>query len=391
MLFALSIYPYISLKLTPLIFRASTDVSRSPYRSSSAICLLLQTPTTRRSKYCSRVRRLLHSQGLRKAEILALSMWSANKPRSTLFHLSLASKHVGGHRPRDRLSRPLRLLVSEPMTRASAAAARSFVLSRPDIHKHQQRLVCHERVRSLTPARNKDNTSPFHFSPAPIMSRPSLLFLPHTHGAMKCDRGLKRAEVRPRLTPNAECHVGEGFLSVVVPAYNEGDGVKLTLSTIEELAEVCAEGVAVVALGCILSAEISCSPAHVPPLPYVDLVWRKLFPERVAVRATGCMCEATTRVMFLSSPRCVVDAHDAPSTTHVRVVEVYPNFLLRHTSKHILLRSLTPAARANMGPKNGCRRLALPKISPLFRTSRVSRSSLSTPVARTTRWKRLPP
>eukprot|EP00752_Nemacystus_decipiens_P001225 g1224.t2 len=49
--------------------------------------------------------------------------------------------------------------------------------------------------------------------------------------------GLKRAEVGPRLTPNAECHVGEGFLSVVVPAYNEGDGVKLTLATIDELAE----------------------------------------------------------------------------------------------------------------------------------------------------------
>eukprot|EP00903_Cladosiphon_okamuranus_P016694 g15390.t2 len=51
--------------------------------------------------------------------------------------------------------------------------------------------------------------------------------------------GLKRAEVRPnkRLTPNAESHVGEGFVSVVVPAYNEGDGVKLTLATIDDLAE----------------------------------------------------------------------------------------------------------------------------------------------------------
>lgn len=51
-------------------------------------------------------------------------------------------------------------------------------------------------------------------------------------------RGLKRAEVGQRLTPNTECHVGEGFVSVVVPAYNEGDGVKLTLATIDELAEV---------------------------------------------------------------------------------------------------------------------------------------------------------
>ncbi|CAN0424487.1 unnamed protein product, partial [Ectocarpus sp. 13 AM-2016] len=49
--------------------------------------------------------------------------------------------------------------------------------------------------------------------------------------------GLRRAEAGPRLVPNAECHVGEGFVSVVVPAYNEGDGVKLTLATIDELAQ----------------------------------------------------------------------------------------------------------------------------------------------------------
>ncbi|CAB1121429.1 unnamed protein product [Ectocarpus sp. CCAP 1310/34] len=49
--------------------------------------------------------------------------------------------------------------------------------------------------------------------------------------------GLRRAEAGPRLVPNTECHVGEGFVSVVVPAYNEGDGVKLTLATIDELAQ----------------------------------------------------------------------------------------------------------------------------------------------------------
>lgn len=70
------------------------------------------------------------------------------------------------------------------------------------------------------------------------MSRLSLSSLPHAHGAVGCGRGLKRAEVGPRLTPNSECHVGEGFVSVVVPAYNEGDGVKLTLATIDELAQV---------------------------------------------------------------------------------------------------------------------------------------------------------
>lgn len=85
---------------------------------------------------------------------------------------------------------------------------------------------------------------------------------------MGSGRGLKRAEVRPRLTPNAECHVGEGFVSVVVPAYNEGDGVKLTLATIDELAEVRmhtrvrtahARAIAV-ALACFLSGEVSRSP-----------------------------------------------------------------------------------------------------------------------------------
>ena len=46
-------------------------------------------------------------------------------------------------------------------------------------------------------------------------------------------------EKLPRLSPPTECHLGEGFVSVVVPAYNEGDGIKLTLSTIDEQAKVC--------------------------------------------------------------------------------------------------------------------------------------------------------
>lgn len=48
---------------------------------------------------------------------------------------------------------------------------------------------------------------------------------------------LKREKLTPTLTPPTECHVGEGLVSVVVPAYNEGDGIKLTLSTIDELAQ----------------------------------------------------------------------------------------------------------------------------------------------------------
>lgn len=43
---------------------------------------------------------------------------------------------------------------------------------------------------------------------------------------------------KPTLTPATECHLGQGLVSVVVPAYNEGDGIKLTLSTIDELAQV---------------------------------------------------------------------------------------------------------------------------------------------------------
>lgn len=53
------------------------------------------------------------------------------------------------------------------------------------------------------------------------------------------DRALKREkEQAVELTPPTECHVGKGLVSVVVPAYNEGDGIKLTLTTIDELAQV---------------------------------------------------------------------------------------------------------------------------------------------------------
>eukprot|EP00904_Undaria_pinnatifida_P008632 jgi/Undpi1/489/HiC_scaffold_10.g03955.m1 len=49
---------------------------------------------------------------------------------------------------------------------------------------------------------------------------------------------LKREkEQAVELTPPTECHVGKGLVSVVVPAYNEGDGIKLTLTTIDELAQ----------------------------------------------------------------------------------------------------------------------------------------------------------
>lgn len=51
-------------------------------------------------------------------------------------------------------------------------------------------------------------------------------------------RALKKEKLEPRLTPPTESYVGEGFVSVVVPAYNEGDGIKLTLATIDELAQV---------------------------------------------------------------------------------------------------------------------------------------------------------
>ena len=101
---------------------------------------------------------------------------------------------------------------------------------------------------------------------------------------MGSGRGLKRAEVGPRLTPNAECHVGEGFVSVVVPAYNEGDGVKLTLATIDELAEVrlaCMRahkrvlGGVALGMGYFLSGEMSYSP----PTP-VGPLEEKLFSKR---------------------------------------------------------------------------------------------------------------
>ncbi|CAM9971970.1 unnamed protein product, partial [Choristocarpus tenellus] len=41
----------------------------------------------------------------------------------------------------------------------------------------------------------------------------------------------------PRLTPPTESHLGAGMVTVVIPAYNEGDGIKLTLSTVDEMAE----------------------------------------------------------------------------------------------------------------------------------------------------------
>ncbi|CAM9950416.1 unnamed protein product [Ascophyllum nodosum] len=44
-------------------------------------------------------------------------------------------------------------------------------------------------------------------------------------------------EKLPKLSPPTECHLGEGFVSVIVPAYNEGDGIKLTLSTISQHAQ----------------------------------------------------------------------------------------------------------------------------------------------------------
>ena len=52
-----------------------------------------------------------------------------------------------------------------------------------------------------------------------------------------CTRALNREKL-PKLSPPTECHLGEGFVSVIVPAYNEGDGIKLTLSTISQHAQV---------------------------------------------------------------------------------------------------------------------------------------------------------
>lgn len=65
---------------------------------------------------------------------------------------------------------------------------------------------------------------PTHIPEPPLACRPRI-------------RALKREEL-PTLTPPTESHVGDGFVSVVVPAYNEGDGIKLTLATIDELAQV---------------------------------------------------------------------------------------------------------------------------------------------------------
>lgn len=63
---------------------------------------------------------------------------------------------------------------------------------------------------------------------------------PFTNCAISINaRALKKEKLGPRLTPPTECHVGEGFVSVIVPAYNEGNGIKLTLATIDELAQVC--------------------------------------------------------------------------------------------------------------------------------------------------------
>lgn len=77
---------------------------------------------------------------------------------------------------------------------------------------------------------------------APHFSLVLLLLLHPSLGTLVCtrdmERGLKREQLGPKLTPNSECHVGEGFVSVVVPAYNEGDGVKLTLANIDEMAQV---------------------------------------------------------------------------------------------------------------------------------------------------------
>lgn len=83
-------------------------------------------------------------------------------------------------------------------------------------------------------------------------------------------RALKQEKDEPRLTPPTESHVGQGFVSVVVPAYNEGDGIKLTLATIDELAQVrpmvlCCVFAALPATACLgltLVLLVSCLPRH---------------------------------------------------------------------------------------------------------------------------------
>lgn len=76
----------------------------------------------------------------------------------------------------------------------------------------------------------------------PIVSDIILLFF---FGCLSDELGLlsrllfvKKEEAAPRLTPGTKCHVGRGLVSVVVPAYNEGEGIQLTLTTIDELAQV---------------------------------------------------------------------------------------------------------------------------------------------------------
>lgn len=78
------------------------------------------------------------------------------------------------------------------------------------------------------------SNDPVNFLPPNIaLSRVCSLRDPCTHV-----RGLKKEKLGPRLTPPTESYVGKGFVSVVVPAYNEGDGIKLTLATIDEQAQV---------------------------------------------------------------------------------------------------------------------------------------------------------
>lgn len=89
----------------------------------------------------------------------------------------------------------------------------------------------------------------------------------------------------------------------MVPAYNEGDGVKLTLATIDELAEVrlaCMRahervlGGFALGMGYFLSGEMSYSPPT-PVGPLEEKIVLQKRERRVRLpRKTGCICVMPT-------------------------------------------------------------------------------------------------
>lgn len=113
----------------------------------------------------------------------------------------------------------------------------------------------------------------------------SLRAVPCADGPHCYCRALKREKLTPTLTPPTECHVGKGLVSVVVPAYNEGDGIKLTLTTIDELAQVRCFSTALLPLLYVRCMLLPCSlmiasicrrHAHCcPPVGYVRECHRK--------------------------------------------------------------------------------------------------------------------